>query len=100
LANWSKATRHGFFFGQAGLGGVHHVQDHAAFFEVGRTCGREGQAAGAAGDEFDAEVLFQRGDLARDHRARHLQLIGHGGECARFGHTHKNLHCIEFVHCC
>jgi len=93
-------ARHGFFFVQAGLGGVHHVQDDTAFFEVGRACGREGQAAGAARDELDAQLLFQRRDLARDHRTGHLELVRHGGEAARFGHPHKSLHRFEFVHCC
>ena len=94
------APGYGFFLGQAGFGGVHHIQDHAALFQIGRSCGGERQAARAAGDQLDHQVLFQRGDLARHHRACHVQLVCHGGKAAGLRYAHKGLHGVELVHCC
>ena len=83
-----------------GLCGVHHVQNQSTLFQV-RCAGRgQRQAAGAAGHQLGAQRGFQRRDVPRDHRARQVQLIGHGGEAAGFSHPHKELHSLVFVHCC
>jgi hypothetical protein len=92
------------FVGQAGLGRFDQVQDFAAAFEVGRPGRGEGQAARAASDQLDAEMSFQPGDLARDHRARHVQLAGHRGKAAEFSDAQVNAHAVETIHspswCC
>ena len=46
------APGHGVFLGEAGFRSVHHVQDDAALFEVGRPCGGKGEAARAAGNQL------------------------------------------------
>ncbi|MDT4870582.1 hypothetical protein FQZ97_1056670 [compost metagenome] len=77
---------------------VHQRQHLLAAAQAGLARVGERDAAGGALQQARAQPLLQRAHMARDHGARHLQLVGRGAEAAALGHRHKHAHGGQPVH--
>lgn len=72
-----------------GGGFVHRFEDFAGAFEQDLACGQKLHAAGRAGEEGGAELVFEASDVPADGRLRDAQAAGGFAHVLLFSHGHE-----------